>query len=52
MQKLVERHVAMTAELDSRMEAERQALKDEASAMAAAAAASGEERGRATAMSQ
>ena len=47
MQQLAERHVSMLSELERRMEEERDAMKREAAAMAASAAASGEDRARA-----
>lgn len=46
VQQLAERHVGMMAELEKRMEDERQALRQEGAAMAASAAAAGEDRAR------
>lgn len=46
LQQLAERHVGMMSELEKRMEEERDALRREAAAMAASAAAAGEDRAR------
>ncbi|KAL0020086.1 hypothetical protein WJX79_009298 [Trebouxia sp. C0005] len=45
-QQLAERHVSLMSELERRMEEERDALRREAAAMAASAAAAGEDRAR------
>ena len=46
VQQLAERHVSLTSELERSMEEERDALRQEAAAMAASAAAAGEDRAR------
>ena len=51
-QSLAERHLALMRDLEQRMDDERGALRQEATAVAVSAAAAGEERGRAAAMSR
>lgn len=46
LQQLAERHVSMMSDLEKTMEEEREALRQEAAAMAASAAAAGEDRAR------
>ena len=52
VQGLAQRHTELMHDLQQRMDSERAALRQEAAAMAASAAAAGEEHGRAVALSR
>ena len=52
VQGLAQRHTELMHDLEQRMDSERAALRQEAAAMAASAAAAGEEHGRAVALSR